>query len=69
MMRPIAKFVGAHSLMCCYMAEALPTPLADYRLAGMTMGERRPCGPGIYAGFTKLHHLAVDVFRRAGYFS
>jgi choline dehydrogenase-like flavoprotein len=67
-MRPIAKFVGAHSLMCCYMAEALPTRNAGLIFDGDDIKTTVMPDMNLEA-FQKLRRLAVDVFRRAGYFS
>jgi choline dehydrogenase-like flavoprotein len=67
-MRPIAKFVGAHSLMCSYMAEALPTRDAGFIFDGDDIKTTVMPDMNLEA-FEKLRRLAVDVFRRAGYFS
>jgi choline dehydrogenase-like flavoprotein len=67
-MRPLAKLVGAHSLMCCYMAEALPTRDAGFIFDGDDI--KTTVMPDLnLEAFEKLRRLAVNVFRRAGYFS
>jgi choline dehydrogenase-like flavoprotein len=68
LMRPIAKLVGAHSLMCCYMTEALPTRDAGFIFDGDDIKGSVMPDMNLEA-FEKLRRLAVDAFRRAGYFS
>jgi choline dehydrogenase-like flavoprotein len=68
LMRPIAKFVGAHSLISCYMTEALPTREAGFVFDGDDI--KMTVSPNMnLEAFEKLRCLAVDVFRRAGYFA
>jgi len=68
LMRPAARLVGAHSLFCSYMSEALPT--RDSRLifdGDRLVGRVAP----VYnmRTFDKLRCTARDMFRRAGYFT
>jgi len=65
-MRPIARFVGAHSLMCFYMTEALPTRETGLVFTGDEITNRAaPIHNS--ASFAKLRRLTIDAFRRAGY--
>jgi choline dehydrogenase-like flavoprotein len=64
--RPLAHFVGTHTLMCFYMTEALPTRDTGLIFDGDEIVSRvAPVHNS--KTFLKLRNLAVDVFRRAGY--
>jgi len=66
LMRPAARLVGAHSIMCFYMCEAVPT----YQSRLMFDGDRvvgRVAPPHNLRTFDKLRRTARDAFRRAGY--
>jgi choline dehydrogenase-like flavoprotein len=65
-MRPLARLVGRHSLMCFYMTEALPTRETGLRFEGDTLGSRVEPVHNLQT-FGKLRDLAVDAFGRAGY--
>ncbi len=66
LIRPLARFVGEHSLKCFYMTEALPTRDTGLCFAGDTICRR--VGPlHNRETFAKLRRLAIDIFRRAGY--
>jgi choline dehydrogenase-like flavoprotein len=66
--RPIARFIGAHSLMCFYMSEALPT----YD-SGVIFDGDQPVGSIAPAHntrtFGELRLTARDMFHRAGYWT
>jgi choline dehydrogenase-like flavoprotein len=66
LMRPIARLVGKHSLMCFYMTEALPTRETGFRFDGDRLGGKVEPVHNL-ATFNKLRDLAVAAFRRAGY--
>ncbi len=66
--RDIAKAVGAHSLMCFYMTEALPTSATGLVFDGDVIGETRPPVQNLES-FTRLRREAKRVFRKAGYLS
>lgn len=66
LMRPVAKLVGQRSLMCFYMAEALPTPEAGFLFDGDRIADRVAPDMNL-ATFERLRGLAVDAFSRAGY--
>jgi choline dehydrogenase-like flavoprotein len=68
LMRPAAQLVGAHSLFCFYMNEALPTRNSRLVFDGERLvGRVAP----VYntRTFDKLRCIARDTFRRAGYFT
>jgi choline dehydrogenase-like flavoprotein len=64
--RPIARVVGTHSLMCFYMTEALPRGDTGLIFAGDTVTARVPPLENSHT-FAKLRDLAVAAFHRAGY--
>jgi choline dehydrogenase-like flavoprotein len=64
--RPIVKLVAEHSMICFYMAEALPTAESGLVFDGDDVKERvLP----VYnrRSFEKLRQTAIAVFRKAGY--
>ncbi len=66
LIQPIARFVGAHSLMCFYMTEAPPTREAGVVFEGdEIVGRVAPVHNA--KTFAKLRSLALDTFHRAGY--
>jgi choline dehydrogenase-like flavoprotein len=66
--RPLAKVIGQHSIICFYMAEALPTAESGLVFDCDTIKDRVP---PIYnmASFAKLRALTTKLFRKAGYLS
>ena len=66
-MRPLAHFIGRHSLMCFYMTEALPTHETRLLFDGNHVVNRVPPVHNLET-FFKLRSLAIDIFQRAGYF-
>ncbi len=64
--KPIAKFVGAHSLMCFYMTEAPPTRESGVVFDGDQIGSRVPPAHNAKT-FAHLRSLALDAFHKAGY--
>ncbi len=66
--RPLAKIIGQHSIICFYMAEALPTAQSGLVFDGDTIGDR--VLPTYNMGsFAKLRALTTKLFRKAGYLS
>ena len=66
LLRPLARFVGTHALMCFFMTEALPTYNTRLIFDGdEVVGRVDPVHNT--RTFLKLRSLAIDVFRRAGY--
>ena len=65
--RPLVQFIGMRAILCFYMTEALPTRETGFVFQA---DEIISCAPPIHnlKTFNKLHDLAVDTFRRAGYF-
>lgn len=66
-MRPLARFVGRHALMCFHMTEALPAPNTRLIFDGDTVVGRIPPVHNIRT-YRKMRELAADAFRRAGHF-
>ncbi len=66
--RPLAKIIGMHSIICFYMAEALPTPQSGLVFEGDTIKDRVLPTYNM-ASFAKLRTLTTKLFRRAGYLS
>jgi len=66
--RPIARFVGAHSFTCFYMTEALPTPDTGIVFEGDEIARSLPPVQNLES-FAELRRKAVRAFRRAGYLS
>jgi choline dehydrogenase-like flavoprotein len=66
LIRPIAKLVGQHSIMCFYMTEALPSRDTGIFFNDDDTFERVDAIQNIKT-FTRLRGLAVDVFHKAGY--
>ncbi|WP_431272861.1 GMC oxidoreductase [Dankookia sp. P2] len=66
LVRPVAKLIGTHSLMCFYMTEALPTREAGLAFDGDRLGGRVEPVHNLQT-LARLRGLAVDAFRRAGY--
>ncbi|NOG74155.1 GMC oxidoreductase [Roseicella sp. DB1501] len=66
LVRPVARLVGRHSLMCFYMSEALPSQEAGLRFDGDRLAGRVEPRHNLQA-FGRLRDLAVEAFRRAGY--
>ncbi|UFN51299.1 GMC family oxidoreductase [Roseomonas sp. OT10] len=64
--RPIAKLIGTHSLMCFYMGEALPTRESGLRFDGDAIAGRVDPVHNLET-FARLREMAVEAFRRAGY--
>jgi choline dehydrogenase-like flavoprotein len=65
-LRPLAHFVGTHTLMCFYMTEALPTRDTGLIFDGDEIINRVPPVQNLET-FSKLRDLAVDIFRQAGH--
>jgi choline dehydrogenase-like flavoprotein len=65
-LRPIARFVAQHSLTFFYMTESLPTRETGVFFEGDRIARRVPPVHNT-ATFQKLRRLAVQSFRRAGY--
>jgi choline dehydrogenase-like flavoprotein len=64
--RPAARLIGKHSLMCFYMSEALPTRESRLLLDGdWPRGRVEPLHK--MGTFDKLRRIARDAFRCAGY--
>jgi choline dehydrogenase-like flavoprotein len=67
LVRPIARLIGEHSLMCFYMAEALATPESGFVFDGDdNIAQTITPDPNL-ATFRHLRKLAVQIFRDAGY--
>jgi len=65
-LRPLARFVGKHALMCFFMTEALPTYDSKLIFDGDEIVGRVDPVHNVRS-FLKLRKLAINVFRRAGY--
>ncbi len=66
LIRPIARMVAAHGLMCFYMNEALPTAQSGLVFDGDEIVATRPPAQNLSA-FRRLRRRAVSSFQRAGY--
>ena len=66
-MRRLAHFVGSHALTCFHMTEALPTRDTRLIFDGDKVVSRIPPVHNMKT-YRKLRDLALDIFRRAGYF-
>src|SRR5262249_3601087 len=66
LVRPVARFIGTHALMCFCMTEALSSRDTGLTFAGDEIAFRVPPIHNSKT-FGKLRQLAVGIFRRAGY--
>ncbi len=64
--RPIARLVGAHSVTCFYMSEALPTRESGLVFDSDDIRDRVLPTYNLQS-FAKLRAIATGLFRRAGY--
>ena len=66
LIRPIARFVGAHALTAFYMTEALPSRDSGFRFDGDALAHKIEPTHAM-ASFRRLRAITVDLFRKAGY--
>ena len=62
-----AQRLASHTLMCFYMAEALPSPDTGFSFDGDAIVSRESPLHSRRNSFYKLRELTVSTFKRAGY--